>query len=360
MISSECFTRTHIERQRERFGGGDPLLIEKSIHALALLGHLAGTGLSFIFKGGTSLLLHLPRVGRLSIDIDIVCEATDGEVGAAVLDVSRRTPFTRYEENDRGARGLPARRHFKLFYLSVMSGREEYVLLDVVKENNCKLDCIEKPLATEFITTERDVRIRVPTVEALVGDKLTAFAPHTLGVPFHNAKGQAMTMQVVKQMFDVGALFDEIKDFAAVRTAYAESYRMESAYREGRYSMEQSLEDTRHVALQVALAGVKGAHPDERIIAHMADGMKRLGSHLVRGSFRPQREAKIAAAKAHVLAGVADGSVHLAGDHHPFQLDRHLETIRQTTISEPQCLNRLKETVPEAFYWLAMGLGTSA
>jgi hypothetical protein len=37
-----------------------------------LLGRLAGSGLPFLFKGGTSLLLHSPVFRHISTDIDIV------------------------------------------------------------------------------------------------------------------------------------------------------------------------------------------------------------------------------------------------------------------------------------------------
>jgi hypothetical protein len=360
MICSECFTREHITRQREILGGGDPLLIEKSIHALALLGHLADTGLPFLFKGGTSLLLHLPRINRLSIDVDILCASDDADVGAAVFHVSRLAPFTRHEENDRGARGLPARRHFKFFYTSVVSGREEYVLLDVVKEDHGKLAWIHKPIATEFIKVEREVRVRIPTVEALLGDKLTAFAPHTLGVPFHNARGHSMSMQVVKQLFDVGVLFNHIKSLAEVKRAYAESYSMESIYRQNRFSMEDVLRDTQNVALQVVLQGVKGGNTDDAIMGPMTDGIKRLGSHLVREPFRLHLEAKIAAAKAYLLAGCMGGSVLPTEAQCVFDPALHMEFIRATKITDPLCLNRLKATVPEAFYFLALRLGVSS
>ncbi len=42
------------------------------IHALYLLERLKLTGLDFIFKGGTSLLLLLEKPARFSVDIDII------------------------------------------------------------------------------------------------------------------------------------------------------------------------------------------------------------------------------------------------------------------------------------------------
>lgn len=37
-------------------------------------------------------------------------------------------------------------------------------------------------IAAPFITSEREVRVPVPTVNSLLGDKLTAFAPRTIGI----------------------------------------------------------------------------------------------------------------------------------------------------------------------------------
>jgi len=55
-----------------RFRGRDPILIEKMIMALTLVEELQLSGLDFIFKGGTSLLLLLGTPQRFSIDIDIL------------------------------------------------------------------------------------------------------------------------------------------------------------------------------------------------------------------------------------------------------------------------------------------------
>ena len=61
MIADQCFTNEWHARKREELGGCDPALLEKTIHAFALLDALAARGLDFVFKGGTSLLLRLAR-----------------------------------------------------------------------------------------------------------------------------------------------------------------------------------------------------------------------------------------------------------------------------------------------------------
>ena len=125
-------------------------------------------GLPFIFKGGTSLLLHLPEVRRLSRDIDIVCGRPAAGVTAAVAAVGGRAPFLRWEEDDRGARGLPQRRHFKFFYRSALPGLAgQELLLDVVEEAREVHTLVMRPIRTSFLAPEAEHLVRVPTIESL-------------------------------------------------------------------------------------------------------------------------------------------------------------------------------------------------
>ena len=357
MISGECFSREYIEQQSQIMTGASPVMIEKCIHALALLCHLAQTDLDFIFKGGTSLLLYLPEIRRLSIDIDILCNADNGKLNDIVESISHLPPFSRQEEDERGARGLPERRHFKFFYISAVTGREDNVLLDVVQEADCKLACEEKPVEASFIQIDTRSTVKIPTVDALLGDKLTAFAPNTQGVPFFTNRGKSMTMQVVKQLYDVGELFNEVQDLSAVKQAYAESYRLESSYNEDDFSMQQTLDDTKRVALQLCCNGFRYADRDDEIIANIQDGITRLRDHLAHGRFRITQEAKIAAAKVYLLASYLEGSIELTADQLSFDLNTQKDFIQATNIADPSCLNRLKPILPEAFYYLALGMG---
>ena len=53
--------------------------------------------------------------------------------------------------------------------------------------------------------------VKVPSVESILGDKLTAFAPHTIGVkPIteHEDKIVDKKIEVIKQFFDVASLYD--------------------------------------------------------------------------------------------------------------------------------------------------------
>ncbi|MFH1029111.1 MAG: nucleotidyl transferase AbiEii/AbiGii toxin family protein, partial [Pseudomonadota bacterium] len=67
----------------------------------ALLGHLAESGLEFVFKGGTSLLLHAPAIRRLSIDIDIICCSPAEALDRVLQQISKVAPFIDYKDDER-------------------------------------------------------------------------------------------------------------------------------------------------------------------------------------------------------------------------------------------------------------------
>ena len=66
MISRTCFERKWITNKHSKTNA-DPILIEKAIYALELLGNLVENGINLIFKGGTGLMLLIPELKRLSI-----------------------------------------------------------------------------------------------------------------------------------------------------------------------------------------------------------------------------------------------------------------------------------------------------
>lgn len=60
MITRDNFSEDHVRKLQEK-NHRDPLLIERTIFAFGLLEALVKVGLPFIFKGGTSLMLLLPK-----------------------------------------------------------------------------------------------------------------------------------------------------------------------------------------------------------------------------------------------------------------------------------------------------------
>ncbi|GAB1395991.1 hypothetical protein MASR1M65_07680 [Saprospiraceae bacterium] len=72
MISKNEISIEWLNQVSKLHRNADKFLVEKVIRALLLLEGLAKQNLSFVFKGGTALMLHFNSTKRLSIDIDII------------------------------------------------------------------------------------------------------------------------------------------------------------------------------------------------------------------------------------------------------------------------------------------------
>jgi hypothetical protein len=289
---------------------------------------------------------------RLSIDIDILCAAPATVIDPILAEIARVPPFIRYDEDERGSRGLPQRRHFKFFYTPIVAGNPApYVLLDVVEEADTPHEVVRRAISPQLLEIRREILVTVPTVESLLADKLTAFAPRTIGVPFTPANGAPPdTMQIMKQLFDVGELFSLARDLEAVRRVYARVFAQENVYRGGKFNREEALNDTLDIAKRYCLSGFRGAqhHADVQLLEN---GRNRLEGHLVDHRF-DQQAAKIAAAKAGVMARLllSEATSDVLRECQAIPTP---EQIRPLEIGgEERFLNRLKAINPEAFwYW---------
>lgn len=331
-------------------GGGDPTLIEKTIHAFALLGHLAKMKIPFVFKGGTSLLLRLPQFRRLSIDVDILCPLPDAELDRVLDEIAPIHPFLRHEEDHRGFSRLPARRHFKFFYQPCdPNNRGAYVQLDVVKEEKLHPYSSVVPIQQPLLIVEEDLQVEVSTVEGLLGEKLTAFAPTTVGIPLHHDP-----MQVMKQLFDVAELFNAATDHDSIANAYSAVFQAENGYRDNRFTKEDALSDTFETARQLCQSGLRGAVPHEHQPL-LETGRRALASHLIGTTFTLD-QARVAGAKAAcIAAALSNGSDHLLIDRFANEPDL-IARLATLTLPDP-VLQRLRSSNPEAFHYWARAFG---
>ena len=72
MITRNEISIKWLNQVSKQHRNADKILAEKVIRAFLLLEGLAKQKLSFVFKGGTALMLHFNSTKRLSIDIDII------------------------------------------------------------------------------------------------------------------------------------------------------------------------------------------------------------------------------------------------------------------------------------------------
>lgn len=175
MISTQSRTKEWIMGVRELSPGKDPILIEKMILALTLVENLSVTGLDFIFKGGTSLILLLGSPQRFSIDIDIVLQ-NHTNLDKYFQSVIDQGVFTRIEESKRSGE-LP-KQHFKFFFHSVIQEKESHILLDILYEKNPYTKFYPVDIQSLLVSLDGPPsKVICPSIECLLGDKLTAFAP---------------------------------------------------------------------------------------------------------------------------------------------------------------------------------------
>lgn len=289
MLTRDNFTEKHI-RELQNKSRRDPSLIEKTLYAFGLLEAITRVEMPFIFKGGTCLMLLLEYPQRLSTDIDIIVEPGI-DVEAYIERASKIFPFISFEEQVRVGKNNIEKRHFKFKYESPVNGKYFYILLDVVYEENYYERIVECEIKNELLLTELEgMKVRVPSIECILGDKLTAFAPHTVGIPLRVGKD----MEVMKQMYDVSTLIDVFENFEEVKNTYNRIVQSEIGYRGIDVTSKECLLDTFEAALCIVARGKY--NKDEYPI--YVSGIRELRGHIYLENYSPEiavgRAAKVA------------------------------------------------------------------
>ncbi len=184
------------------------------------------------------LLLDKPK--RLSTDIDIVV-APGTDIESYIEKAGKIFPFVDYKENIRPGHGNIEKRHFRFFYHSPIMDDTITILLDVLYEDEHYAAVIEKPIESNLILTANEpFYVRIPNANCILGDKLTAFAPYTTGIPILSGKD----MEIMKQFHDCTTLFRSMDDFAQVKDTYNAVADTEMRYRGLDLAPTDVLEDT--------------------------------------------------------------------------------------------------------------------
>ena len=222
MISKETLTTEWIEKVSKANRNADKILVEKVIRALLLLEGLANTNLSFIFKGGTALMLLMNSAKRLSIDIDIIISKDPQNLDEILNSFVATQGFNKVELQHRSTESKIEKAHYKFYYTPIHKSNkvEEYVLLDILFEANHYTNISAKEIESQFVINEgKAALVDMPSFEDLLGDKLTAFAPETTGIPYFKNE-DSKSMEIIKQLYDIGNLFDVSNDLATIKKLF--------------------------------------------------------------------------------------------------------------------------------------------
>lgn len=344
MISKECFTEGWIERVSSEKNYPDKNLIEKVIRAFSLVELLVESGCPFVWKGGTSLMLILgQQLHRLSIDVDIICPpGTDID---QYLEKFEEYGFVSKEEEYREQRStdIPkshSKFHYQIAYKSGMN-RNEYILLDILYEDTHYKKVNSLSLENPFVKWDSEpVKVKVPSADDILGDKLTAFAPNTSGIPYFK-NGQNRNLEIIKQLYDVGRLFDASTDLACVKTAYGRIIPVEMSYRSLPENPVLALDDTIATAKCLATRGKSGIGDFEAL----QNGINRLKSFMYLGKYYIE-QASADAAKAAYLAAV------IKHDLPAIEKFDNSKPLLKTGRKLPAIISKMLMSMPEAyFYW---------
>lgn len=285
MIRQECYTREWIQKVSKDLQYPDTNLIEKVIRAFSLIELLSSSGCPFIWKGGTALMLLLAGSRhRLSIDVDVICPP--GTEIENYLKDFRRFGFLDVETIERIQRGtnIP-KSHSKFFYRIAFrekDARPGSILLDVLYEDSYYNKVERVPVSSPFIELDDNpLLVSIPSVNDILGDKLTAFAPNTSGIPYFKGDKDCH-LEIAKQLYDIGRLFDSMDDLPTVASAYDKIARVELSYRRMEENPSLSLQDTYETALCVSTRGLEGRGD----FTALQNGISRLRSFMYLGKYQ--------------------------------------------------------------------------
>lgn len=356
MIKEHCFTDEWLDsfKQKKEHRRIDKAILEKMIYALHLLEQIKANGLDFTFKGGTSLILLLEEGNRFSIDIDIICKInreTLETILNKVIDSSRFKSF-KLDEHRSYKEGVP-KAHYSFSFDSATKGKYSgTILLDILIEDSNYPELTERPVKTKWIETEKETNITVPTIDAISGDKLTAFAPNTIGIPYFKGKyKQPFSMEICKQLFDLSKLFERIENIEIVAESFEVFATQEIDYRKNEISgltPAKVLQDTIDTCVILAKRG-KGTDDEKRKFRELQKGILAFGTgFLMNGNFRID-DAILASARIAYLSAKL-----LKKDLSPIEYYQG-ENIKEWNIENQDWnfLNRLKKQPNKSgfYYW---------
>ncbi len=319
----------------------DPILVQKVIRALMLLEGLSESKIQFVFKGGTALMLLLGSTKRLSIDIDIIVPKKT-EIDEQLEQIVKNKGFIRVEPQHRSAIGNIEKAHYKFYFENALkTDSEDYILLDVLFEAVLYQNTIETSIASKFLMQEEEpLKVWTPDFDNIMGDKMTAFAPNTIGIPYIK-KEQPMGLEIIKQLYDVGNIFPNITRVDIVSRVFIDIAQIELSYRELRNELQLVFDDIFENCLSICLRSSFGnANFDI-----LQKGIIQADSYIFSERYHLEKAITHAARTAFMAA--------LIEFRQPIQFFQPSTDMSSWSIDAPfQALNKIKKTNPEAFfYW---------
>lgn len=332
-IKNKEFLEDTIKELKRENPSADIQLLEKTIGALYLVESLVNENLDFVFKGGTSLVLLLNEIKRFSVDVDIITEESKEKV-RQLLDniIEKQDLFIRLEENMRtnSASKRMELQHYKFFFNSVIDNSEKYILLDVAYESNKYPKVIEKRIQNKKLKVESNLIVKLPSIESILGDKLTVLAPKTTGISYKSNK----ELELMKQLYDVDKLFNEAENMIEIRESFINIANREINYRKLKEIMyEDVLDDIEDFAKEIIFM------QDKAKLEKITIGMRKIANFRLEKKFLIDKEVLLAASKLKYLVYLIKnndstiekyGNVDIQNVEVPKEYKKRLKVIQKT------------------------------
>lgn len=301
------------------------------------------SGLPFTFKGGTALMLKLGSERRLSIDIDIIIPKQNASLPALLTKVAEERGFLKTEEKKREVKSSIEKAHYKFFYNPVVQKADQaYVLLDILVGDSGYHKIEEQSIKSSFLSLSgKPSVVTVPSFEDLAGDKLTAFAPETTGIPYIKNE-QSASMEIIKQLYDLGYLFDQLSDLFIVRKTFESIAQTELNYRRIKKAPSHVLEDTYQASLCLSSHGQLGNGNFDELLS----GVKRIQPYIFSENYNIDKAISHASKIAHLTRLLLLQEKAITRFEGADQIKEW--SIADHTLTK---LNKLKKINPEAYYY---------
>ena len=353
MISEKTYSPDWIRsfKKQSQYRAVNPALFEKFIYAFSLIEALAKSGLKFIFRGGTSMYLLPVEVNRFSIDVDIITSVGKEELYAKLLEIVKTSVFTnvREDESRAGTGGIP-KAHYIFEYTATMNP-EGTILLDVLFDDNPYISIVEAAIKNKWIdTVEPYTGVSVPSINSILGDKLTAFAPTTIGIPYSTGYPDQpdKRIEIIKQMYDISILIDHCTDIDETMSAFKKVAERQIGYSGKTLSIDDVIDDIFNTGLIFAKRERNNQEPEKSYFAELQDGLKKFSGFIITGAFRID-DAIASSAKAAYFTEKFRHNPLTPPEKYTDTSDLADWSIDNT---EYNFLNRLKKTnKPAFFYW---------
>lgn len=179
-------------------------------------------------------------------------------------------------------------------------------------------------------------------INTILGDKLTAFAPNTTGIPYRKSDKE-MGMEIIKQMYDIGCLYDKADNPETISAVFSVFAKTELAYRENKSTIENVLNDIIETALSICLRQSQGK--SDFSILHR--GVIQVKPFIFSEQFHLEKAITYAAKVAYIATVIKLGVKHFS------RFNKDLD-MKDWIIAKPMNtkLNKIKKTNPEAFFYL--------